>query len=225
MGDDRGHVKGIRTVRVDWDRPTGDAPFTEILGSEEIWECDLVLLSMGFVGPEHSISDDLQLKYDDQSNYKGVSEFKRILNYFIKEELVSELIDEISNYLNFKDYSPSFYVSERNLKKMSENDMIIGSHTVNHRLMSKLSKSEQEKEISDSFAYLQAVCNITHKTYCHPYGGFHSFNEDTLNALEKNEVLYSFNVEQKDIFYTDIEHNAQFLPRYDCNYFKYGQSS
>ena len=103
--------------------------------------------------------------YDDQSNYKGVSEFKRILNYFIKEELVSELIDEISNYLNFKDYSPSFYVSERNLKKMSENDMIIGSHTVNHRLMSKLSKSEQEKEISDSFAYLQAVCNITHKTY------------------------------------------------------------
>ena len=40
--------------------------------------------------------------YDDQSNYKGVSEFKRILNYFIKEELVSELIDEISNYLNFK---------------------------------------------------------------------------------------------------------------------------
>ena len=69
IGDDQGWVKGIRTIRIDWNCPTEDAPFTEIVGSEEIWDCDMILLSMGFLGPEHAISDDLQLEYDQRTNY------------------------------------------------------------------------------------------------------------------------------------------------------------
>jgi len=69
IGDDQGWVKGIRTIRIDWNCPTDDAPFTEIVGSEEIWDCDMILLSMGFLGPEHAISDDLQLEYDQRTNY------------------------------------------------------------------------------------------------------------------------------------------------------------
>ena len=44
-------------------------PFSEIPGSEQFWECDLVLLSLGFLGPEHYVSDDLALDYDESSNY------------------------------------------------------------------------------------------------------------------------------------------------------------
>ena len=70
IGNDQGRVKGIRTIRIDWNNPTDDAPFSEIAGSEEIWDCDMVLLSMGFIGPEHAISDDLQLEYDQRTNYR-----------------------------------------------------------------------------------------------------------------------------------------------------------
>jgi NAD(P)H-dependent glutamate synthase small subunit len=69
VGDHRGRVKGIRTTQVDWSRPTAEAPFSEVSGSEQIWECELVLLAMGFLGPEHAISDDLSLQYDDRSNF------------------------------------------------------------------------------------------------------------------------------------------------------------
>ena len=71
IGDDQGRVRGIRTVNVDWSRPTDKAPFSQVPGSEQLWECDLVFLSMGFLGPEHAITDDLDLKYDARSNYQA----------------------------------------------------------------------------------------------------------------------------------------------------------
>ena len=78
---------------------------------------------------------------------------------------------------------------------MSDNGMVIGSHTLNHPVMSKLSFNEQDKQISESFKYLQDLNIENDKTYCHPYGGFHSFNDDTIYILEKENVKYSFNVE------------------------------
>lgn len=60
-----GHVKGIRTVEVEWK----DGGPVEIPGSEKDWEADLVLLSMGFLGPEHDVSDPLGIEYDPRSNF------------------------------------------------------------------------------------------------------------------------------------------------------------
>jgi len=44
---------------------------TEVEGTEKIWEADLVLLSMGFLGPEHYASDTVNIEYDTRSNYKA----------------------------------------------------------------------------------------------------------------------------------------------------------
>src|SRR5579872_53199 len=53
QGDGEGNLKALKSVRVDWSKPIkGGAPFSAIEGSEEIFECDLVLLAMGFLGPE-----------------------------------------------------------------------------------------------------------------------------------------------------------------------------
>jgi glutamate synthase (NADPH/NADH) small chain len=65
IGDDAGHVRGIRTVDVAF----RDGAFHELPGSERVWEADLVLLSMGFLGPEHYVSDPLGIDYDRRSNY------------------------------------------------------------------------------------------------------------------------------------------------------------
>jgi NAD(P)H-dependent glutamate synthase small subunit len=69
VDDGEGNVKAIKTVRIDWSKPGEKAPFTEVPGSEELFECDLVFLSMGFLGPEHTVSDMLGLEYDQRSNY------------------------------------------------------------------------------------------------------------------------------------------------------------
>lgn len=53
VDDGNGNVKGIKTVRVEWKRSDSGAwQMAEIPGSDEYFEADVVLLSMGFVGPE-----------------------------------------------------------------------------------------------------------------------------------------------------------------------------
>lgn len=53
VDDGEGNVKGINTVRVEWKRSDSGAwQMAEVPGSEEFFPADLVLLSMGFVGPE-----------------------------------------------------------------------------------------------------------------------------------------------------------------------------
>ena len=60
-----GRLKGIRTVDVEFK----DGKFTDVPGSEREWKADLVFLSMGFLGPEHAVSDPLGIEYDNRSNY------------------------------------------------------------------------------------------------------------------------------------------------------------
>ena len=67
IDDGNGRVKGIRTVDLEW---TDGGP-QEIEGSEKVWEADLILLSMGFLGPEHQVSDPLGIDYDERSNYRA----------------------------------------------------------------------------------------------------------------------------------------------------------
>jgi NAD(P)H-dependent glutamate synthase small subunit len=62
-----GHVKAIRTVDV----VMKDGRFENVPGSEREWPADLVLLAMGFLGPEHTVSDTLGVSYDERSNYRA----------------------------------------------------------------------------------------------------------------------------------------------------------
>lgn len=41
-----------------------------VLDSEKVFHCDLVLLAMGFLGPEKSISAELGMDLDPRSNYQ-----------------------------------------------------------------------------------------------------------------------------------------------------------
>ena len=63
--DSQGHVKGIRTINVDFI----DGKLIEIEGTEKTWDAELVLLSMGFVSPEHYLSEDANIKLDQRGNY------------------------------------------------------------------------------------------------------------------------------------------------------------
>jgi glutamate synthase (NADPH/NADH) small chain len=71
IGDDAGNVTAVKTVEARWTRVDGKWNMEEVAGSEKTWEADLVLLSMGFLGPEHYVSDNAGIEYDGRSNYKA----------------------------------------------------------------------------------------------------------------------------------------------------------
>ncbi len=72
IGDEHGRVKQLRAVRVEW-RPgdNGRQQMTEIPGSEFTVDCDLVLLALGFVHPEHSIPEQMGLELDERGNIRA----------------------------------------------------------------------------------------------------------------------------------------------------------
>jgi peptidoglycan/xylan/chitin deacetylase (PgdA/CDA1 family) len=164
--------------------------------------------------------------YLTQKNDSYTLYVKRVLNYFIsyghREKIINKLMAKFIP--NEKKLLTTFYLNENQIIEMHNYGMIIGSHTVNHPVMSRLSYKEQEFQIHNSFNYLEKIIkNFDHKTYCHPYGGFHSFDNNTEEILSKNNCLYSFNVDKRDIQNKDLKSRPQALPRYDCNEFKFGK--
>jgi glutamate synthase (NADPH/NADH) small chain len=69
-GNAEGRVKELHTVQVDWVK-NGDGRFSmkELPGTEKVWPADLVLLAMGFVGPEKDgLLAELGVRIDERGN-------------------------------------------------------------------------------------------------------------------------------------------------------------
>ena len=68
--DDEGNLTGIVTVNV-------DDQIQETPGTEKTWEADLILLSMGYLQPEHYINDALGMEIDERGNFRATkADFK-----------------------------------------------------------------------------------------------------------------------------------------------------
>ena len=165
--------------------------------------------------------------YQNQNNTESVSTVKRILNYFISYEYREEVLNTLCKQFPAADLNPdAFYIHPDELKKMQDAGMILGSHSISHRVFSKLSQSAQQDEIMSSFEYLSTILDgLDVRTFCYPYGGFHTFTDYTRDTLDEAGCLFSFNVESRNIQIDDFLTQPQALPRYDCNEFRYGEAS
>lgn len=182
------------------------------------------LLSKHLLSHDH-IKEFTTDTYNKQNNDESTNYVKRVLNYYIDYKYREKVIDHLMSdfFPNENKLAHDFYLSKNELREMQAQDMIIGSHTINHPVMSKLSKEEQNKEIDESFSKLKSILNtLPIKTFCYPYGGFHTFTKDTEALLDNHQCLFSFNVESRDITLSDLKERRQALPRYDCNEFPYG---
>eukprot|EP01083_Nonionella_stella_P046016 123238_1 len=71
-GDENGDVCAVKTVRIKWEKTdSGRWAFNKIVGSESVFVCDLVLLALGFIGPERAPSDALGLEHDMRGNVRA----------------------------------------------------------------------------------------------------------------------------------------------------------
>ena len=71
-GGENGHIKAVHTVQIDWQKDE-NGRFTpkHVAGTEKVMPAQLVLLAMGFLGPEQPIIDALGLEQDGRSNVKA----------------------------------------------------------------------------------------------------------------------------------------------------------
>jgi glutamate synthase (NADPH/NADH) small chain len=73
VGDSSGNLKGVKIADMGWNTPEpGKMPkYQEIPGTERIIPCELALLAIGFVHPQHGgMINDLGVQLDDRGNVK-----------------------------------------------------------------------------------------------------------------------------------------------------------
>ena len=71
-GDAHGHVKAVHTVQVEWTKnDKGQFIPKNVPGTEKVLPAQLVLLAMGFLGPEQPLLEALGIERDARSNAKA----------------------------------------------------------------------------------------------------------------------------------------------------------
>jgi len=74
VGDENGNLKALRIVDLEWKILEDGRPanFVEIAGTEREIPCELALLAMGFVHPQHNgMIDELGVELDERGNVKA----------------------------------------------------------------------------------------------------------------------------------------------------------
>lgn len=71
VGDENGCVKELHTTRIEWVKDNGRFGPKEIKGTEQVFAGQLVLLAMGFLGPENQLLTKLGVECDTRTNVKA----------------------------------------------------------------------------------------------------------------------------------------------------------
>lgn len=75
IGDENGHLKELHTIEIEWKKDeNGRFGPVEVPGTEKVWPAQLVLLAMGFLGPEDTVLGQLGVERDERSNAKAEHE-------------------------------------------------------------------------------------------------------------------------------------------------------
>src|SRR2546425_7689519 len=77
LGNGGGRVRALRGVRLDWVQDNGRPVMKEIAGSEFELDCDLVLLALGFLGPEtDTVISQLGCELTDRGNLNAGPDYQ-----------------------------------------------------------------------------------------------------------------------------------------------------
>lgn len=143
---------------------------------------------------------------------------KRMLQHVLPEQLRSSIAKQLFKEfvgISVVELSNELYMSINEVRELVNNGMYVGSHGSLHSWLDKISPEEQEKDIKQSLAFLEAVGAPTADwVMCYPYG---AFNDATISLLEDLNAVIGITTEAR---VADLaKDNPYKLPRFDTNDF------
>ncbi|MFN0048528.1 MAG: glutamate synthase subunit beta [Cytophagales bacterium] len=74
VGDEKGHLKAIKIVEVDWQMDGGRPKMVEKEGSEKLIPCELALIAAGFLHPQQEgMLSEFGVEFDERGNVKATN--------------------------------------------------------------------------------------------------------------------------------------------------------
>lgn len=148
--------------------------FNEILESNFAQHCD------DFHIDEKATKTD-KYKWDDKDIMAANLKYNvSIMPSDLKTKVLNRIFNKHFN--DQEEFCQNLYMNFDEMKEMLSQGMSFGGHTHSHPMLSKLSKEEQAKEISDSKEILESGLGTTIDFFSYPYG---NYNETTIKVLSE----------------------------------------
>jgi peptidoglycan/xylan/chitin deacetylase (PgdA/CDA1 family) len=189
--------------------------------AEEIWNA---LNSKGLPKDISIVLDSKShLAYANHDHTILEKNLKRIVNWAVEDigqrDLLLDIFTDLANMTQSR-FLSEWYMGEHEIIKMNDLGYEIGSHTCSHKLLSNLSDHEIDYELKYSKNTLQEISQSDIRSFCFPFGGKRSYNDNILQKLSNFGYTESFSVSPLpiNVLNNDVAKKME-LPRYDCNDF------
>ena len=110
-------------------------------------------------------------------------------NYYYAFPILKELNMKATIFCITSELDGSYYLSEDAIKEMSQNNIDIESHTVNHKHLDKLNYKEQLEEVIKSKSKLENITGKKVDAIAFPFG---DYNNDSISAAKKDGYTIAF---------------------------------
>lgn len=173
------------------------------------------------------LEDEFEEIYADSDSAVAVNRIKRTLNFLLPYERVPVVLDELEARFPTAQVNPEdLYMTAQEIERLAEAGMLVGGHTVSHRVLSRLPASEQRDEVKRSLANVdEIVKDQPIRSFAYPYGAAETFDENTLIALRSADCDVAFTTEPGTVTAGSLRESPLRLARRDCNEFPHGGAS
>jgi peptidoglycan/xylan/chitin deacetylase (PgdA/CDA1 family) len=151
----------------------------------------------------------------DDWEHAGERAIKDLLNYELPFEDAERVLTTLfAQHLGDDGaFARQLYLDESMIREMAGEGMAFGYHTRSHRMLSRLTAAEQERELGDGVEWIRELTGQRTVSFCYPWGGRRTYTADTLRALERLGYSVAFNTERR---LADNRQDGRFeLPRVD----------
>jgi peptidoglycan/xylan/chitin deacetylase (PgdA/CDA1 family) len=143
----------------------------------------------------------------------------RVVKHLLNYELPFEEADRILTGLFARHlgdevaFARSLYLGAERVGAMVDAGMVFGYHTRTHRMLSRLSVSEQRDELEGGVGWVRALTGQPSVPFCYPWGGPQTYTRDTVGVLREVGYSLAFNTVRRRM---DAGRDDRYeLPRFD----------
>jgi peptidoglycan/xylan/chitin deacetylase (PgdA/CDA1 family) len=140
---------------------------------------------------------------------------RQLLNYELPFAEADRILEQLfAHHLgDATTFARRLYLDEAMIREMAAAGIVFGYHTHTHRMLSRLSPDEQQRELADGVDWIRALTGQESIPFCYPWGGPQTYTVDTVGMLERLGYSLAFNTVRRRL---RIGHDGRFeLPRFD----------
>lgn len=140
---------------------------------------------------------------------------KELLNYQLPFDEADRVLDILfARHIGSQEaFARELYLNDGMIAEMVSAGMTFGFHTRSHRMLSRLTRRDQEVELSDGVSWIRTMTGQMQVPFCYPWGGPKTYTRETLALLEQTGYSMAFNTVRRRI---DLAQDGRFeLPRVD----------